>query len=607
MRKGTIFAGGLVALSALLTACSSGSGGQGQAAGSGKPRSGGTATFAWLPDTVPNYILPFDSASYYSVFNMYEFQQLMYRPLYLTGVNGQPGVSSNVSLAYPPSFSNGNRTVTVRLRDYKWSNGKPVTADDVAFFHNLTVAEKTSWGGYSAGAYPDNVTSVTVNSPREITFHLNRPYAPQWFWDDELTLITPMPPDWDKTSSSAKPGSGGCDKSVSKCKAVYSYLSAQAKNLATYAKNPLWQVVDGPWRLASFNADGNIGMVPNKSYSGPVKPKLDAVKFVPFTSDTAEYNALISGSGPDVGYIPASVAKPKGQPGALGALAGHYMLNTWYWWGIDFVQLNYLNPDAGPIFKQLYVRQALQHVVDQQSVIKGAFKGYGYPTNGPVPIQPANSYASALEKSTPYPFSITTAHQLLAAHGWKVVPNGVSTCVRPGTGQGQCGAGIPAGAKLSFSLEYANYGSAYEQSMNLLRSNALRAGIKIQLKEAPFNTVLADGQRCQHGQRCTWQMLEYGGYSWRPYPTGQNLFASSAGSNHGDYADPTANRLINQTTSNGSPAALQQYQDYLARQLPVIWQPMPSEQLTVINPKLRGVTPQNPLLGISPENWYYTS
>jgi len=34
--------------------------------------------------------------------------------------------------------------------------------------------------------------------------------------------------------------------------------------------------VDGPWKLSAFNADGHITFVPNKSYSGPVKPKLAA-------------------------------------------------------------------------------------------------------------------------------------------------------------------------------------------------------------------------------------------------------------------------------------------------------------------------------------------
>ena len=74
--------------------------------------------------------------------------------------------------------------------------------------------------------------------------------------------------------------------------------------------------MDGPWKLSAFNADGHITFVPNKSYSGPVKPKLAAFKEVPFTTDAAEYNVLQSPNSStkiDVGYLPAA-----GRPGQAG-------------------------------------------------------------------------------------------------------------------------------------------------------------------------------------------------------------------------------------------------------------------------------------------------
>ena len=52
----------------------------------------------------------------------------------------------------------------------------------------------------------------------------------------------------------------------------------------TYATNPLWQVVDGPWKLKAFNADGQITFVPNPSYSGPIKPTLKSFTELPYTS-----------------------------------------------------------------------------------------------------------------------------------------------------------------------------------------------------------------------------------------------------------------------------------------------------------------------------------
>ena len=133
-----------------------------------------------------------------------------------------------------------------------------------------------------------------------------------------------MPLAWDVTSLGAKPGSGGCSTDTAadgwaKCKAVYTFLTAQSKIASTYATSPLWSVVDGPWKLSSFSTDGNVTMVPNKAYSGSPKPKLSAVKFVPFTSDTAEYTALKTGQV-DVGYIPS---QDLAQKPANSSAAGH--------------------------------------------------------------------------------------------------------------------------------------------------------------------------------------------------------------------------------------------------------------------------------------------
>jgi len=47
------------------------------------------------------------------------------------------------------------------------------------------------------------------------------------------------------------------------------------------------------------------------------------------------------------------------------------------------------------------------------------------------------------------------------------------------------------------------------------------------------------------------------------------------------------------------------WQDYLAAQLPVLWQPNADYQLTEIAGNLKGVTPQSPTLSINPENWYF--
>lgn len=605
---GTLGAG--AAAAALLLAACGGGTSTGTSTSTGTPVQGGTASFALPPNTIPNYIFPFMSLAHFSVSNISQFQYLMYRPLYWFGTNGQPSLNTSLSLANPPTYSNGGTTAVVTLKSYKWSDGTPVTATDVMFWMNMLKAEKTHWAAYVPGAFPDNVTSIKVDSPTQLTFTLNKAYSAKWFTYNELGQITPLPPAWDKTSATT---TGSCATSVAACPAVYNYLKSQAKSLASYATNPLWGVVDGPWKLKSFSTDGTAAFVPNPSYSGPVKPHLAEFIEKPFTTDAAEYNVLrAGGKAITVGYIPMADVPAKAPGASVGTnpLSANFRLAPWIGWSINYFPENFNNPTVGPIFKQLYVRQAMQELVDQPTDISAAFKGYGYPTYGPVPVLPTNPFVSGYAKHNPYPYDPTRAISTLKTHGWTVTPNGTTTCTSPGSGPTQCGPGISAGAKMVFNLQYASGNSATSQIMQNLKSDFSKAGIVINLSQAPFNTVIGNAIACTPSQAaCKWQMENWGGgwvYSPDYYPTGGELFATGAGSNSGSYSDPTNDHNIQLTHTDSSSSALDTYQNYLAQQLPVIWQPNPDYSLTEIANNLHGVTPQNPLLALTPENWYFT-
>ena len=255
-------------------------------------------------------------------------------------------------------------------RHYRWSNGTPVTAQDVMFWLNMERALPADYGAYTD--FPANVRDITVVSPTELTMVMDKAYNPTWFLYNDLSQVTRMPAAWDRTAS----GSSGCDTTVSDCSAVYSYLNDQAKDMTTYAASPLWSIVDGPWKLRSFNADGHVTFVPNKSYSGPVKPRLAAFEEVPFTTDSAEYDVLRSASSStkiDVGYLPQQDAPAKPSDAAVGAnpVSG-YTLTPWRQWGISYFPVNFNSTTGnGPIIRELYFRDALEDMMDQTAVISG--------------------------------------------------------------------------------------------------------------------------------------------------------------------------------------------------------------------------------------------
>ena len=518
-----------------------------------------TATFAEQPGSQPNYIFPLASLANFSTADLSQFVELMYRPLYWFGTNGQVLLNTQLSLANTPVYSSDGKSVTVTLKGWKWSDGTQITARDVQFWQNLVTANKGNWAGSSPGEYPDNVTSTTISptNPLQITFNLTQAYGTYWFTYNELSQITPIPQHlWDKESATG--AVGNYDTTPAGAVKVYQFLDAQSKSISTYDTNPLWQVVSGPWKLKSMDTAGNVSLVPNPAYGGPVKPTLTLFKEVPYTKDTAEFDELkaatsVANTTVDFGYIPPSDVLQK------ATLNDAYNFDIWTGWQITYFPENFTNPVSGPIFKQLYFRQAMQDLVDQTTFINKAFFGYGYPTYGPVPVKPNSTFVDAFEKTNPYPYSPTKAVALLQANGWTVNAGGTSTCTSPGTGTGQCGTGIPMGAKASFKLQYVSGTPYLDQEMAQLKSDFALAGIQIDLSTAPFDTVIGNATPTDH----TWDMEFWGGgwiYAPDYEPTGDELWSCVGTGANVQYAGSELGWLLRPAGAGGHPRDRDQHQ-----------------------------------------------
>jgi len=592
---------GIAALAgtALLAACS-----QSGSPGAQQPirASGGTATVALSPGDQFDYILPLLDDEDATGANIEYSEYLMWRPLYWFGGPDSVGFDAKYSLADPAAITtSGNQTTaTVQLKPYRWSDGQPVTSRDVQFWFNELAANKANWWGYSPGEFPDNVSAFKILSPSRFSVTFDHRYAAAWLYN-QLGQLIPIPQHaWDKESAAGPVGN--YDLTPAGAKAVYSFLAAQNKSLSTYATNPLWQVVDGPFRLSSYAAStGDATYVRNTRYSGPASGSIHALRVLSFTSDTAEFNALLSAGGIDYGYIPFNDAAQISRVTGDG-----YKVEAWPAWGITYINLNFASPQAGPILKQLYVRQAMQHLINQSGYIKSFLQGYGNPTYGPVPLVPSSTFVSAAEKQNPYPYSPSDATATLRDHGWKIVSNGADVCERPGTAAGDCGAGIAAGTKLSFTLQYSTGSQGVSEEVAALQSAFTQAGIQVAPSGAPFDTVVGNDIPC--AKNGCWQLNYYGqGWYFDPGyndPDGSALFQTGAADNGGSYSDPTADSLMAGLAAGGYPA-LYSYENYIAKQLPMLWMPQFDEQVSAVSGKLQGVYPQDPDGNIYPEDWYF--
>jgi peptide/nickel transport system substrate-binding protein len=595
-----------VAIGLAAAGCSSGSSGS-AAKTTTKPVKGGTVSYGFVSGNQPNWIWPYDAPAYSSNSNIDDLQEMLYRPLYwFGGQNDQPTIDPGLSVANPPQYLDGGKTVVINLKGWKWSDGETVNASDVLFWLKMMEAEPDGYFGFVPGDIPQDITSMSATGPDQVTLHLNKGYSSLWYTYNELSQITPMPAAWDVTAAGQAPGSGGCATDTAadkwaKCAAVFKFLNAQAQQSATYATSPIWSIIDGPWKLKIYNSDGDDTLVPNPKYSGSPKPTLSSIVYDTYTSPDAEYTALRTGQL-DIGTVPPADLPEKPASGnPVSSALPSYNLVLSYTFSFYFYRVNYNSP-FGPVFKQLYVRQALELLADQEGMSKAIYRGYGYPTTGPAPTEPISQWVPTVEEGAgPYPFNVSKAQTLLTTHGW-TKENGIMTCTDPA----KCGAGISKGEQLKFTIDYATDVAEFPQEMQVYKSDAEKAGVDINPVGQTFNAIIGAAVPCSPGPNCTWDASMVGGWSYGPdyEPTGEEIFSTGAGANKGNYSNPEMNKLIDETNTSGSLSLYHTFATYASEQLPSIYMPN-SAQVMAVSKNVQHVV-FNPLETLMPEYWTLT-
>ncbi len=584
--------------------------------GSSTGKTGNTITFAEGPGASPNWIFPYMSCTYFSVSNINAFINEMYRPVYWFGLGASAAVVPKLSTADMPVMSNGNKTITIKMKGWKFANGQTINAQSVMFFLNMYKADPTGYCGYNKGyGIPDQVSTAS-GSGNTVTIKFKTAVNPNWILYNYLSELYPMANSWDITApgkpSTCATGKYGAASTNAACMAVYKYLTAQSGKTTTYT-SALWQsAISGPWKLSAFDNLGNVTFVPNTKYSGPQKAQVKYVKELAFASTTPEQNALRAGTI-DLGYIDNSLLTQNGTPQKPGAnwpaISSNYNLEVGAPWSVDYAAYNFNKKNPEAVFlNQLYIRQAIQMTVDQPGMIKKIFKGYGYEQINPLPpVTPASISGGASTKN-PYPYNPTKAAGLLKSHGW-VVTAGQASCAKPGTGANQCGAGIAKGAKLSITLEYGSGSPALALQVNTEAAEWKTLGIATKTVPLPFNSVVSD---CVSNSS-NWSICLWGaGWIYAPdyYPSGESLYVPGASFNIGAFSDPKLTAAVKASTFG--TASLKDFANIAAKDLPDLYQPNTTnnyagsgigEVIKTLKSKI-GFTP-NSLENFMPEYYYY--
>ncbi|GAA3734714.1 peptide-binding protein [Plantactinospora mayteni] len=588
--RGTVAVASALALGLGLAACSGDSGSAGKGGSQGKD----TATVAFR---TPNWILPISAPGFTQGENQI-FGLAQYRPLYQYRLDGSAkyNIDAERSLANPPEVSDGGKTLTITLKDNTWSDGKPITTRDIDFWWNVVTANKDKWASYRKGGFPDNIAAWTIKDEKTFSVTTTQVYNTAWFVGNQLNRITPMPQHvWDRDSATASVSD--LDKTPEGAKKVFDFLMAASKDPKTYATNDLWKVNSGPWKLEKYVPNGEVVLAAQPSYSGTDKPKLSKIVLRPFTSDDAEFNVLRAGEI-DYGYVPAANLSQKSY-----LESKDYKIAPWYGWSITYLQLNFNNPKTGVLFTQDYLRQAMQMLIDQPTINKVIWSGMAEPTCGPVPPKPGTG--GTAENGCVYSFDPAKAKELLETHGWKVTPDGQTTCQSAGTGANQCGAGIAAGTPLTFTVTSQSGFAATTKMFAEIKSQMAKLGIELTIKEVPDSVAVTPACKPTEAT-CSWDMSFFGSQGSWYYPafaSGERLFATDAPVNLGSYSDVQADQLIEATQFSGDDTALKAYNEFLAKDLPVLWMPNPVFQISAYKSGLQGVEPQDPMNNMYFQDW----
>jgi peptide/nickel transport system substrate-binding protein len=467
-------------------------------------------------------------------------------------------------------------TFTITLNPkWHWSNGQPVTAQDVVYYYRLIRAASQpsaplSYCYVGSGGFPTLWKSVTAQGAHTVVVTTTTPTNPVWFEHNGLTQLVAMPQSvWGKYASLNR---------------ELAWISSIGDN----PSNPVYQVVDGPYRPLKAVPDEYWEFAANPRYDGVTKPAYARIIDNYETSDASAFVALRTGRIQVDPYVTFDYLAE------VQHLAGYRLVEDPSY-GFYYLQLNFRPnaKDVGGLFNQLYIRQALQLGIDQPAIIRALYHGLALPTYGPVPYAPHNVFYDYRLKN-PYPYNPAAGKRLLLEHGWKLV-NGVMQ---------------KDGQRLAFPL-LLQTGTSSTELGEILQHSWSEEGIQVSLVPQSIDTLY--GIIGNPAKSNTWAMAGGDLFGWLYIPdfepSGGSLFATGAGFNLGGYTSSVMDHLIALTHESGTPAQVQQrffaYERFAAQQLPVLYQPTP-DILTAVANQVKGYAGGfNPIESYTPWNYLH--
>jgi peptide/nickel transport system substrate-binding protein len=535
LRWSAAVTGALVA-APLLEACETPPGattsGQPAATGSAAPtpRKGGHLTEAFTTDVKTfNPVLTQEGASI-------TVSKLMFEGL--LGGNQSPALAASFTV------STDGLTYTFKLRpDVKWSDGQPLTSDDVLFTYSLMFDPKYE---KVSSLYRGNLTTYvdSITAPDATTFviKLKKTYAPFLLAHVGYGIVP---------------------------KHILGAMSAEEINAADFNTNPT--VVNGVFKFVKWEKGQQVTLERNPNYyRGP--SNLDNYIFRVVPNNNAIAAQLKTGEV-DFAYVDATqVANVQGVDTLVlvGTPANHFEVYTY--------QMDPAKP-GGVLFGDKSVRQALVYALDRQKIADVAWLK-GATVARSIELPTAFAYDPSVKQ---YAYDKAKAESLLDSAGWKKVS----------------GSEVRAkdGKPFKFTV-LAPSGSTIRQSeLQIMQQMWKDVGADVEIQQMEFSALLT---RVIQQKDFDIVCLDYGNPA---YPDADLSFffhsrnAKPGAPNLGSYINPEADNALDTglTTVDTTKRKeiYKRFQEIFAEDVPTVPLVVPTDTFAV-NKRLVGVDVASP-------------
>lgn len=278
---------------------------------------------------------------------------------------------------------------TYKIRpDMKWSDGEPLTANDVAWTYTQMMEKEEM--AVANGSLVENFDKVEATDDSTVVITLKEPQA------NNPGQEIPVVPEhvWSKVD---KPGEFKNDKDT---------------------------VGSGPFQLESYEANKSVTLKANPNFWRG-KPKLDEIQYRYYTNSDAQVQAIRSGEVDFItGLTPEQFTAIKGADGVE--------LNDGHGRRFNGISINSGMADAkgkefgtgAEALKDKKVRQAIRAGIDVETLRKQVMQDYAQPATSFIPAV-YSTWALPADDPVISGFDVDQAKKLLDEAGWKEGSDGI--------------------------------------------------------------------------------------------------------------------------------------------------------------------------------------